>query len=167
MCLITLEGLELFILTLLLLQFCKLGRIGLSWKDEAFGWLNGLVVSGFNVCDCFALLNGLRLQFDLDLSMSLWCFMYMSLWCFNTGERVVQHWGENLSLVSLFGFMFLRLSQSVITMEKGNSCHRSVDQVREQMEQAQEEGDEIIGINSKSYFRASRRSRRIDPAAGC
>ena len=61
MCLFTLEGLELFILTLLLLQFCKLGRIGLSWKDEAFGWLNGLVVSGFNVCDCFALLNGLRL----------------------------------------------------------------------------------------------------------
>jgi hypothetical protein len=48
-------------------------------------------------------------------------------------------------------------------MDKGNSCRRSVDQVREQMEQAQEEGDEIIGINSKSYFRASRRSRRIDP----
>ena len=50
MCLFTLEGLELFILTLLLLQFCKLGRIGLSWKDEAFGWLNGLVVSGLKVC---------------------------------------------------------------------------------------------------------------------
>jgi len=116
MCLFTLEGLELFILTLLLLQFCKLGRIGLSWKDEAFeafGWLNELVVSGFNVCDCFTLINGLRLQFDLDLSMSLWCFMYMSL-------RVVQHWGESGStlgrelivLVPLFGFMFLRLTMS-------------------------------------------------------